>query len=154
MTAETQQLQLFDHVDRTHLIRVDPLEFAEDSSIPEEWECDDCKEPIGFLLLEDGRTGFEWVPAWIEAADDPHSADTKKYCEGCLEYERFTTPHEPVTADMVLDIVDALEGLADRVVPAGNGRAEPFVARRLLIDAAAAARGAANQLDKFEQVKR
>lgn len=47
----------------------------------------------------------------------------------------------------VLDLADALEALASRVEALDSGRAEKFVARRLLVDAAAAARGAARQID-------
>lgn len=48
----------------------------------------------------------------------------------------------------LLTLCDILEDYAERCASINPSTAEPWVARRLLIDAAAACRGAANQLHK------
>jgi len=58
-----------------------------------------------------------------------------------------------VTVDYLLNCVDRLEEAAKAILKQYSHLCSPeqFVASRLLVDAAAAARGAANQINKLEE---
>lgn len=146
--------QKWRHVRRNDVVQVDIHGYRDSNDEYDielyDMQCSDCGEPIGFVEGDGDRPARD-VSFWAAPGANAVSRDVPKYCEDCLDYDAMDsdTPVELVTSASLLDVVDTLEDLATRVVPTGNGRAEPFVARRLLIDAAAAVRGAANQLHKM-----
>lgn len=57
-----------------------------------------------------------------------------------------------VNEDDLLDLTDVLEGLAVRARDLPGNGPEKYVAARLLVDAAAHVRGAANQMRKLSKI--
>lgn len=69
-----------------------------------------------------------------------------------LEVERLSgvrTVNRPV--DKALALAELLESMAEEVETIDTGQPEKYVARRLLLEAAGAARGAARNLDRLER---